>query len=90
VWAHSGRQLFYRDARGTLVATDVDGAKANPAGASHNLFDASRYFFDPNGQSFDVTPNDDRFLFIKVPPRASISVVVDWWSEAVKKLSSNR
>jgi serine/threonine-protein kinase len=88
VWAHSGRQLFYRETRGVLVATDIDGAKANPAGASHNLFDASRYFFDPNGQSFDVTPNDDRFLFIKVPPRASISVVIDWWAEVATKLSA--
>jgi Tol biopolymer transport system component len=88
VWAHSGRQLFYRDSRGRLIATDIDGAKSNPAGASRTLFDASRYFYDPIGQSFDVAPGDDRFLFIKAPPRASIDVVVDWWSEVATKLSA--
>jgi hypothetical protein len=65
-----------------------DGAKSNPAGASRTLFDASRYFYDPSGKSFDVTPADDRFLFIKVPPRASLDVVIDWWAEAAGKLSA--
>ena len=90
VWAGNGRQLFYRSATGMLVAADVDPSKPNPVGALHPLFDISRYSFDENGKSFDITPAGDRFLFIKPPPRASISVVVNWWSEAAAKLATVR
>jgi eukaryotic-like serine/threonine-protein kinase len=90
VWAHDGRTLFFRSAKGTIIATDVDLAKASPAGASHTLFDASRYYFDANGRSFDITPSGSAFVFVKPPPRASMSVVVDWWTEASATLARAR
>ena len=90
VWANNGRQLFYRSSKGTLVAADIDPARTNPVGALHTMFDISRFSFDDNGKSFDVAPSGDRFLFVKPPSRASISVVVNWWSEASSKLSAVR
>jgi hypothetical protein len=73
-----------------IVATDVDLAKPSPAGASRTLFDASRYYFDANGRSFDVMPASGAFLFVKPPPRASMNVVVDWWAEASATLAKAR
>jgi serine/threonine-protein kinase len=90
VWARNGRQLYFRATNGKIIATAIDGGAAKPVGAQRTLFDASRYTYDPNGQSFDVGPRDDRFLFIKPPPRASVDVVLNWWSEAGAKLAKVR
>ncbi len=90
VWARNGRQLYFRATSGKIITTAIDGGAANPVGAQSLLFDASRYTYDPNGQSFDVAPGDNRFLFIKPPPRASVDVVLNWWSEAEAKLAKVR
>jgi hypothetical protein len=68
----------------------VDLAKPSPAAASRPLFDASRYYFDANGRSFDITPSGSAFLFVKPPPRASMNVVVNWWAEASATLARAR
>ncbi|MGH7690159.1 MAG: hypothetical protein ACREN3_11190, partial [Gemmatimonadaceae bacterium] len=86
VWARDGRQLYYLNGQSALVATAMDEGKANPAGASRRLFDASAYYRDSEGSAFDVSPDGQRFLFIKAPPRASIDVVLDWWAETAAKL----
>jgi serine/threonine-protein kinase len=86
-WKGDGRELYYRNAAGMLMAADFDGSRSNPVGALHPLFDVSRYSFDENGKSYDNTAAGDRFLFIKPPPRASVSVVVNWWSEAAVRLA---
>jgi serine/threonine-protein kinase len=87
VWARDGRQLYYLDGGSALVATDIDERRPNPAGSSRRLFDASKYFRDAVGAAFDVSPDGERFLFIKAPPRASVDVVLDWWSETASRLS---
>jgi Tol biopolymer transport system component len=90
VWARDGRTLYFRNAKGMIVATDMDLAKPSPAGASRSLFDASRYYFDANGRSFDLATSGDAFLFVKPPSRASMNVVVDWWAEASATLAKAR
>jgi serine/threonine-protein kinase len=90
VWARNGRQLYFRATNGKIITTAIDGGAAKPVGAQRTLFDASRYTYDPNGQSFDVALRDDRFLFIKPPPRASVDVVLNWWNEAQAKLAKVR
>ncbi len=90
VWAHDGRQLYYLNGQSALVTTDMDERKANPAGASRRLFDASRYFRDSQAEAFDVSPDGQRFLFIKAPPRASVDVVLDWWGETAARLAKSK
>ena len=90
VWAHDGRTLNFRNGKGVIVATNMDLAKPTPAGTSRPLFDASQYYFDANGRSFDVTPSGNGFLFVKPPPRASMNVVVNWWAEASATLAKAR
>lgn len=87
VWARDGRELYFRDATGMIVATAMATGTAIPVGASTVLFDASRYYFDNNARSFDVS-RDGRFLFIKPPARATMSVVLEWWTEVEPTLTT--
>jgi len=87
VWARDGRELYFRDAKGMIVATAMATGTANPVGASTVLFDASRYYFDVTARSFDVS-RDGRFLFIRPPARATMSVVLGWWTEVEPTLTA--
>jgi eukaryotic-like serine/threonine-protein kinase len=87
VWSHDGRELYYRDSKGMMIATAMTASAANPIGASRPLFDASSYYFDDTARSFDVS-TDGRFLFIKPPVPANISVVLNWWTEASATLAA--
>jgi eukaryotic-like serine/threonine-protein kinase len=87
VWSRDGRELYYRDSRGMLIATAMTTSAANPVGTSRPLFDASQYHFDEIARSFDVSA-DGRFLFIKPPARANVSVVLNWWTEALATLAA--
>ncbi len=68
-WAHSGRELFYRDRAGNLVAAEVRigaGAGADVSiGDRRVLFSATRFLNDRNAALYDVAPDDQRFLFIE-------------------------
>ena len=90
VWARDGRELYYLDGQSALVATNMDVSRSNPAGSSQRLFDASRYFRDSQAKAFDVSPDGQRFLFIKAPPRASVDVVLDWWRETASRLAKRK
>ncbi len=88
VWARDGRQLYFLNGHSVLVTTAIDENASNPAGATERLFDASRYFRDLQAGAFDVSPDGQRFLFIKPPPRSSLDVVLDWWAETSAKLAT--
>ena len=87
VWSRDGRELFFRDNKGMLIATTMNTSTANPIGASRALFDASRFYFDANARSFDVSA-DGRFLFVTPPSRAELNVVLNWWTEAAAILAA--
>jgi hypothetical protein len=63
-WAHSGRELFYRDRAGNLVAAEVRTAADVSIGARRVLFSATRFLNDRNATLYEVAPDDQRFLFI--------------------------
>ncbi|HEU4990527.1 MAG TPA: protein kinase, partial [Gemmatimonadaceae bacterium] len=90
VWARDGRQLYHLDGQSALVATQIDEGKQDPRGATQRLFDASGYYRDSQAEAFDVSPDGQRFLFIKPPPRASVDVVLDWWGETAAKLAKTK
>ncbi len=66
VWAHSGRELFYRDGAQRLVAVEVLPGEAFVTGAQRTLFDAQAYRADIYHQMYDVTPDGQRFVMIRV------------------------
>ena len=80
LWAHSGRELFFRSANGDLVAVTVRAGTSFEAGEQRVLFPASAYWSNPGHAQYDITPDDRRFVFIRPigseDPGAQSSTVV--------------
>jgi serine/threonine-protein kinase len=87
-WARNGRELVYLDSAGALVAVAIQTQPAFSVGNPTKLFDA-RYRSAINSRSYDVTPDGQRFLFIKNAADAPLSssfIVVQNWFEELKRL----
>ena len=96
-WAHSGRELFFRNGTGALVAATVVPAATFTLGAQGALFDASQYLTvgNQNARSFDVAPGDQRFVFMRrveatrgtaAAPMDKLVLVTNWAAEVQAKL----
>lgn len=88
IWQR-GRELFFRDAAGNLVAVEV---KTNPTfsiGRSTVLFPAGEYRSYEGSQQYAVSADDSRFLMIR--PVAGTGddklIVVENWFEELKTKS---
>ena len=89
VWAHSGRELFYRDASSKdLVVTEVRTSPSFSLGRSTTLFPAGGFrstLFQPQ---YAVSSDDRRFLMIR-PAAANaadkLTVVENWFEELKAK-----
>jgi eukaryotic-like serine/threonine-protein kinase len=86
LWAHSGKELFYRDAGGNLVAVEVQSTPTFSLGRSTALFPAGKYFQFERGAQYAVAPDDRRFLMIRQVPGGAPDelIVVDNWFEELK------
>ena len=86
LWSHSGKELFYRDGAGYLVAVEV---KTNPTlslGRSTPLFPAAGFESLLLAPWYAVAPDDRRFLMVR-PVAASAAdklIRVDNWFEELK------
>ncbi|MEO8140864.1 MAG: protein kinase, partial [Gemmatimonadota bacterium] len=82
-WAHSGRELFYRDSAGDLVAVGIGSGSAFTIVSRQVLFDASAYQVDPNHSNYAVAPGDRTFYFIR--PQSNLEpatvLVRNWFPE---------
>ncbi len=93
-WAHTGRELFYRNGTGALVAASVAPAAAFTLGAQTVLFNAGPFFYGDASRSYDVAPGDQRFVFLQkagLTDAASsapdkLVEVVNWATEVRGKL----
>jgi Tol biopolymer transport system component len=86
VWSHSGKELFYRDVAGNLVAVEVHSTPTFSSGRSTILFPAGAYLSFARGVEYAVAPDDRRFLMIRqvagsVPDEL---IVVDNWFDELK------
>jgi serine/threonine-protein kinase len=88
LWSHSGKELFYRDVAGNLVAVEVRSAATFSLGRSTTLFPAVNYFSFERGAQYAVAPDDQRFLMIRrVAGPPDELIVVDNWFEELKAKS---
>jgi hypothetical protein len=95
VWAPSGKELFYLGPDGVLwrVPVEASGATWN-AGMPTKLFEGRRYYTPRGadvGRTYDVSPDGQRFLMIKVPgadPTVAPPslIVVQHFDEELKRL----
>jgi serine/threonine-protein kinase len=92
LWARNGRELFYFDPGGVLMAVAIQAATTFSAGNPAKLLDAKYFVGGPNvgGRTYDVSPDGQRFLMIKDnasgnPGAASANMVVVLnWTEELK------
>ncbi len=97
-WAHSGRELFFRNGRGALVAAAVVPAATFALGAQRVLFEGRELYSIPRegARSYDVAPGDQRFAFMRPiwptgaagpPPMDKLVLVTNWGAEVQAKLA---
>jgi serine/threonine-protein kinase len=65
VWAHNGRELFFRDDEGYMVAADYSAGPSFAVLARDRLFDADSFQEQRFSSGYDVDQADDRFLMIR-------------------------
>jgi serine/threonine-protein kinase len=66
LWAHSGRELFYRDAGLNLVAVAVRPGAAFESAEQRTLFSTKDFQNNPvSRRVYEITPDDRRFLFAR-------------------------
>jgi serine/threonine-protein kinase len=63
VWAHSGRELFYRGGQ-NLMSVEVLQGPTFVTGERRLLFSTQQFRSSQNHQRYDVTPDDQRFVMI--------------------------
>jgi serine/threonine protein kinase/Tol biopolymer transport system component len=85
IWSHSGRELFYRDGAGNLVAVEVRTTPTFSVGRSTALFSAAGFRSASPQPQYAVSPDDRRFLMIRpfAGTTAEQLIAVENWREAI-------
>ena len=81
-WRGDGKELYYLDPDGKMMAVAIGGNATIEPGIPHELFDTG-LFVDPTLDNYAVTPDGRRFLILKpVTGRATtpINVILNWTS----------
>ncbi|MDP3767454.1 MAG: hypothetical protein Q8S13_05525, partial [Dehalococcoidia bacterium] len=89
LWARSGRELFYRNVSGELVAAEILAGPTFTVGRQRALFPASGYVADASHRLYDIAPDDRRFLMIRERSggeRADLILVQNWFEELRAKV----
>jgi DNA-binding SARP family transcriptional activator/Tol biopolymer transport system component len=84
MWSHGGRELFYRDGAGNLVAVEVTTKPSFTVGRSTALFPAGGFGSYVYGPQYAVSPDDRRFLMQRAVATSApdkIVVVENWFEE---------
>ena len=83
-WSHTGRELFYRRADGELMSVTVAPGGTFDPGTQRALFPAAGYIENPSYSNYDVSPDDQRFIFSRpiataVHDDANTAILVEHW-----------
>jgi Tol biopolymer transport system component len=96
LWSRDGRELFYRNGNGEMVAVAVSaGSAAPPTGAQRVLFSATPYVSDFNSRMYDVSRDGRRFVMLRLDradrggTQAQLIVVQNFFEE-LKRLAPRR
>jgi len=87
LWAHSGRELFYRSAANALMNVAVRPGDTFSFDQPKRLFSTQPYVTIGPVQSYDVSPDDKRFLFLRetAPDERNELIVVQNWTQEMKE-----
>jgi serine/threonine protein kinase len=81
IWSRDGREIFYRIEDGTVMSVPVTSSPAFKAGAPVRVMSPLNTLWNwGSGPTYDVSPDGQRFLFIKAPELdiRSLTVVLNW------------
>jgi len=92
VWAHSGRELFYRSGE-KMIAAVVAIQPTFQAATSRPLFEGPYEGTNTISPDYDVTGDDQRFLMVQPSePRSKptdFNVVLNWSEELKRRVPTN-
>ncbi len=93
LWSHSGRELFYIDGAGSLVAVTVVADPNFSTGQETTLFDGSNpRWIDPIYRYYDVTADDQRFVMVRTAglaggtSQSQVVIIDNWFTELREKM----
>ena len=93
VWAHSGRELFYRNGANELVAVQFTEDPTFATVREEVLFPMDDYLTASAHAMYDVSPDDRRFVMLRTGNEGAASaetyLVVNWFEELRQRMGSN-
>ncbi len=86
VWSHSGRELYYVNARNELIAAEVRPGPAFSLGRQTVLFTTTGLQLNGALPSYAITPDDRRFLMVREGTTTETSelIVAENWLEELQ------
>ena len=95
MWAHSGSELFFVDAEGGFVAGEVEADSAFRVLRSETLFTASDYVLGDGTDRYDIGPDDERFLMLRLAGNSGDTgvdsrfiLVTNWFDELLERMGN--
>ena len=92
VWAHSGRELFYRNGANELVAVQVSAGSSFAWDRQDVLFSMADYLTSNGSPMYDVSPDDQRFVMLRMGDDETgafeLILVVNWFEELRQRMSN--
>jgi hypothetical protein len=91
VWAHSGRELFYRSLDEQLISVDVLPGSTFIAGDRRALFSVQPFASSVQSRFYDVAPDDERFVMARPVADEGLGqmVVVEHFLEELRRRIAN-
>jgi Tol biopolymer transport system component len=86
IWSHSGKELFFRNTHGDLVAAQVRTAPSFSVGEQKALFGLGSFTFGGPVPLYAIAPDDKRFLMLRETTAglSGMLVVSQNWFEELK------
>jgi serine/threonine-protein kinase len=89
-WSRSGREIFYRNAAGDLVAARIAPGPTFRVESERVLFSTREYLTDNRHRHYTVSPDDQAFYFVRamdiVGGGSKLIVVLNWFEELKEKV----
>jgi serine/threonine-protein kinase len=76
VWAHSGRELFYKNASNQLMSSEVQTSPTFAVGRHRVLFSTTNYYGSALYPEYDISADDQRFLMLRKVTAESADLVL--------------
>ncbi|MEO5589960.1 MAG: hypothetical protein ABIS03_10275, partial [Gemmatimonadaceae bacterium] len=86
LWAHSGKELFFRTQAGDVMSVPVETQGEFRAGTPVKLFTSPSFLGDEYHRAYDIDGNDKQFMMVRTSLRGSgfLGLVLNWGAEVAK------